>query len=388
LLAVAASVSVPVGLAQRSRSVPREDTFLSGPPFSLDDILRRVGIIADKRLSEAISRRGISFSPTKDDYDRLKSAGAHAPVLQAIAAKVPAAPKAPPPPPSSGPVAVECQPLECDVTVNGQPKGQTDHGSITLTGLPTGQVFIDLKKDGYIGQQLSLELEPGVQVSKKVTLEATSETQQKFGQDLLSRITDRLGGADALRRASLVGAAGKAVVVSGGQRTEWAVITRAKLPLLAAIEITAPGLKWRTSMKAADIKSDGTGKLKGSPTAVGLQTVVRLFRDYQLPALLRRMSLMRVSSPSASPDESGHLTLNAVGDTDSYRLTLLPDGTVISVKSPSGTQIAYADYALVERIWYPKSMVIQPAGPSKQAVELHFTEVLFPASIPDREFHF
>ena len=84
----------------------KDDPFFSGPPFSLDDLLQRVGVIADRRLRIAVLRRGVSFSPTPEDYDKLKKAGASAELIQTIAVKAPPPPKPvkPAPPPTAGPL--------------------------------------------------------------------------------------------------------------------------------------------------------------------------------------------------------------------------------------------------------------------------------------------
>src|SRR5579872_7340055 len=95
-IGLAAACLLPVMAAQGQGKKAQEDPFFSGPAFSLDDILQRVGVIADKRLATAIERRGVNFSPSPADYDRLKQAGAGAEILHVIQAK---APPPPPPPP-------------------------------------------------------------------------------------------------------------------------------------------------------------------------------------------------------------------------------------------------------------------------------------------------
>ena len=73
-------------VAASDASTARATSDAGGNPFSLQDIVNRVGVIADGRLATAISRRGIGFSPTQADYDKLKQAGAGRQVLEAIAA--------------------------------------------------------------------------------------------------------------------------------------------------------------------------------------------------------------------------------------------------------------------------------------------------------------
>jgi len=167
-----------------------------------------------------------------------------------------------------------------------------------------------------------------------------------------------------------------------------------KLPLLASIEISGAGEKWRTSIKGSDSKADGTGKLKGSPVALDMEKLVRLYRDYQPASLIERLNAMRLLAPGTNPDETGHLKFRAVNDTESYRLKLAQDGTPITVTYESasglgsGLEVVYSDYARVNKAWYPKSMAIKFSDQAQHGMEVHFADVQFPASIQDREFHY
>ncbi|HZU24548.1 MAG TPA: hypothetical protein VFA04_03445 [Bryobacteraceae bacterium] len=71
-------------LATASSRSSVADPFNAGPPFSIDEIVQRVGIIADKRLSSAIASRGISSTPGEEDLIRLRRAGASIDVVQAV----------------------------------------------------------------------------------------------------------------------------------------------------------------------------------------------------------------------------------------------------------------------------------------------------------------
>jgi hypothetical protein len=65
--------------------VSDRDPFTAGLPFSMDDVLQRVGIIADRRLAMAIAARGVSFVPGDTEFQRLRRAGAAVEVIQAVA---------------------------------------------------------------------------------------------------------------------------------------------------------------------------------------------------------------------------------------------------------------------------------------------------------------
>jgi len=83
---VVAPVVAPVAPPAPAPAAPA--SLFQGAPFSLDDLIGRVGVIADSRLGVAIARRGISFAPTPSDYDKLKAAGAGPRVTEALALEV------------------------------------------------------------------------------------------------------------------------------------------------------------------------------------------------------------------------------------------------------------------------------------------------------------
>src|SRR5690349_11933822 len=111
-------------IAAPAAAQTKGEDFFTGPPFALNDLLQRIGVIADRRLGTAIERRGISFSPTSADLDRLKQAGAGAELIKIITAKAPPKPAAatPAPPARAGKISLRCAPAECDVVVNGKPR--------------------------------------------------------------------------------------------------------------------------------------------------------------------------------------------------------------------------------------------------------------------------
>src|SRR5580700_8684467 len=83
-------------------SQDKVDPFYSGAPFTLNYLLQSVGNIPDKRLTIAISHRGVDFKATPADLDKLKKAGAGPELLRMISAS---APKVAPPPPTPPPTA-------------------------------------------------------------------------------------------------------------------------------------------------------------------------------------------------------------------------------------------------------------------------------------------
>ncbi len=401
LLSCFALYFAPAAAPQR-RSGPRasqkkDDPFLKGPAFDFNDLLRLVGNIYEGRLKEAIERRGIAFSPSPAQLDQLKNAGASPELMAVIVSKAPAPPKpVTPPPPSTGAVAVECAPAECDIFLNGVAKGQTRNGALEIGQVPPGPAVIDFKKPGYEGEQASVVVKTGVRVTSSAKLNPTIATQQEIGRSVFAKMLDRLGGKAGLAEAAMLSATGNATLwPAGAQRTDWQITGRLKLPAnLAYLEISGAGLNWWVSLKGSDARRGGSGKLKGGPVALEMEKLIRLYRDYQLAALIGRIEAekMKLLAISANPDSAGKIGLKALGQPDSYRFSLTADGTPEKVTYESasglgsGLEVVYADYTKVGNTAYPRTMAIRFADQAQHGLQLRFDEVKSAPKLTDKEF--
>ena len=369
-----------------------DDPFFNGAPFSLNDLLQRVGVIADKRLSIAIERRGISFNPTQADLDKLKQAGASDEIILRVKVKAPPPPApapAPPKPAIAGPMNLQCAPAECEISINGKSRGSTTRGAITIDGQPAGQAVIDFKREGFEGQQIVANLRSGAPYAHTVKLKPASAFQANLGKDLLAKMTEKLGGAPAFQQSAGMTSSGTAILTPpGGEKTEWKVLTRLKLPKMSYLEINGNGMKWWTSLSGMDIKADGSKQIRGGPVASEMAKLAALVRDYQPSSLVERLQTMRLSVPDGAPESSGAWRLHAVGQDGAVNVFLSPEYTPMRAvsESPAGVEVVYSDYAIVQRAWYPKSMTIkfpdQPHG-----FEIHLTQVRFDPKLSDRELH-
>src|SRR5260370_42605190 len=143
----AAAQSVP-----RTQPAPRHnDPFLSGAPFSFEQLQRLLGenAIPIRRRRDAVQARGVSFTPSPEQIERLKAAGASGDMLKLIkssiksnVASVSAAPKA------LGGLALTCAPLECEITLNGAVLGSTQSGTMQVKELAAGRRALQLNKRG------------------------------------------------------------------------------------------------------------------------------------------------------------------------------------------------------------------------------------------------
>jgi hypothetical protein len=399
---VAALLIGLVGLPRAANSQEKIDPFFTGAPLSLSYLLESVGTIPDKRLTLAISHRGVDFKASPEDLDHLKKAGAGAELLKMISASAPriqAAPEPPPPvepppPPRAGRVIFQCQPAECEVTVNGKSRGQTNKGSLELDDLLAGPAVVDFKKDGYEAHQGTYALREGAGAKHAVILKPTAATQELLGKALVTKMIERLGGQPALDASAVVAAAGNASLwQSGGQRTEWQVTTRLRLPAMALIDINGAGLKWWTSLSGSDSKADGTRKMKGEPVAVEMEKLVRMYRDYQPAMVVERIQKMKLSTPDAVIESSAQWHLQASNNDETLKITLNPDATLTHVVYESasglgsGLEILYADWGTVDKVYYPKGFTVKFSDQPQHGLELHLQDVKFPPKLIDKEFH-
>src|SRR5258708_26318768 len=127
----AAAQSVP-----RTQPAPRHnDPFLSGAPFTFEQLRRLLGenAIPFRRRRDAVQARGLSFTPSPEQIEKLKAAVASDDMLKLIqssiksnVASVSAAPK------PLGGLALTCVPLEYEITLNGTVLGSTQDGTIEV----------------------------------------------------------------------------------------------------------------------------------------------------------------------------------------------------------------------------------------------------------------
>src|SRR5260370_15996455 len=183
LAAVPASFSV-AQTVPRTQPAPRHnDPFLSGAPFSFEQLQRLLGenAIPIRRRRDAVQARGVSFTPSPEQIEKLKAAGASDDMLKLIkssiksnVASLSAAPRA------LGGLALTCAPLECEITLNGAVLGSTQSGTMQLNEIAAGDLAIHLQKAGFI---LSPRTGPRKKGKKKPPFKfplTRCQTQQTF----------------------------------------------------------------------------------------------------------------------------------------------------------------------------------------------------------------
>ncbi len=381
--------------AQKTAAAPKKDPFLTGKPFSVEELLDAAGVIFEGRLRQAIESRGLSFSATPESLRRLRVGGLSQELVDRIARRFPP-PAAPPPAPKpvlrAGPLGLECLPAECEVLVNGIWHGYTEGGAKSIHGLASGKVFLDLKRDGYEGQQLALVLEPDVAVARRVVLAPTVATREKLGAEVFARVVETLGGEAGLAGVGSLAAAGSAALSDrSGARTEWSLVLRFQLPAIAYWEVKRPGADWWVWRAGEQSKTGGSRKLRGSPAALDIEEhLQRLLAAHPAAVIgsIRKRGL-RLLADEATPGPAG-LTLRAEGASDAYTITVGPDLTparIVHEPAPgvAGVEAHYSDYRAAGPGRFPMSITLQaPASP--RAMEIRLAKLESGAKLRDKDF--
>ena len=392
LLTAAAGMLDGQTVARASRP-GKADSFLTGAPFTLDQVLRIIAqdAIPLHRRKEAIENRGVDFSMSPTIVARLKASGAPPEILDAIQVKakpLPAPPE-PPKPPVTGSVTITCAPAECEVALNGTPRGSTHNGALELPGIAPGHYALDLARSGYVTRQSTLTVESGKTASISATLDPTRETQEAFGAALFQQVVQALGGEEAMRDLSTVQASGSATILtSDGSSVRWAVRMRTRAGK-ALFQATAGAVTHEVLFTGSEFTASKS--LKGKE-ALELPTAFGFIRDNQILALISRLDKQeyKIVAADSHPAQDAEFALTAESGTDKISIGLdadmRPRRVHITTETGMGSLLTtYGDYVKAGQAWYPKSMQVKPDG-QQSGVEVHFDGVELDTKSKDSDF--
>lgn len=383
---------------------------MTGPAFTLPQIIALKDVYVD-RLSKAITARGLGFEATAQNLAVLRNAGVSSrlvDLIRKISPPKPAPIPPPPPPPTAGVFVVQCAPQECEIRIDGESWGMTHNGALEVRGLPVKPVAVDFRKDGYISQQKMVALADGKDATCAAELEPTNATKEHFGSELVSQTRQALGGDESLKDAAALWGSGSAIIwTKDGQRTDWTLNALVKLPSMVLFDLQRSDGDFWVSLIGDQYKSGGNrnkfepligpvpGKSRNPAGAGGLDTALRVFRDFQIAAVLDKVKSASFvsSSRSTKRDEKGELHVHAADRLDSYDLTLGAGDLPVSVKyrAPlglgSGLEILYSDYNSVGQAKYPYTMVIQLPDAPHYGMEFRFEKVVSFPGLTEKNFN-
>lgn len=373
----------PPQRAKKADAKKTEDPFLSGAPFTFEQILKLASqdAIPLHRRKDAILGRGVDFSLAPEQVEKLKASGASDELLKAIRAKAkPVVAAAPPPPPKkdpSGAAMLTCAPAECDISVDGNPVGPTKDGQMEIKKRP-GKWVLDFSAKGYIGHQATINVEADKIVPVSVVLEPNRATLEGFGSELLKKVIQSVAGEDGLQQLATVQASGSLTVwTREGSSIRWTLMMRNN-PDRALFQAKAGSILHEVAFTGSEFKA--SKNLKGQD-ALDFPTDFGFIRDYQLPAILARVSQpqYKVSANRPMPTPGEEFSLVADNGTEKISIGLDADlrpqkVRIATTTGISSVVISYSDYFKGERASYPKAVQIKPDA-SPHGIDVHFDAV-------------
>jgi hypothetical protein len=275
---------------------------------------------------------------------------------------IPAPPVQPPPPQPpapklAGPLTVVCEPKDCEVAVEDKYAGSTDHNRKTISGLPPGEVTVQIFADGYDHLTRRVPLQEGKPAEEKFLLKPSMLARQNTGKALVLQAVADLGGIDGVADLGDIEADGTIQWTdSEGKTQQWTVnFNRRPGKNLSATFKTADG-QCAASILPQGTKEDCRGGLKNGGDKIA-QQATSLFLSYQIQDVLRAL-LQRPLIASESNENS----IESFDKDDSYVLTVNNDGlpTDLTYRIGNNTpiQVRYSNYVSVNKGRYPREMSV------------------------------
>ncbi len=376
------------------KSRPAVDDFLNpaSGPLSLPKLLELLRLVKEDietegRLLRAIEARGIDFPMSSANTARIVNAGGSEKLRQLLQTKAPTA--APPagatkkPEEIPGSLEVQCEPVECEVSVQGGTPVSSDNGVARVSGLKAGELFVDVRKSGYIGQQHPVTVKPGAAASLAVQLDPDGNTKTAFGTRLFQAMIAAAGGDSRQKDFASISATGAATLFdNAGTASEWN-LTVSFRSNLDTFEAKSAAGEFKLECRGETCQAQTGGRLFGKrlsrEQAQALETAFRQFRSLHFDAFLDRLvaAKLQATATSATIPASGEQHLRLEGASDLYEVTLNTDllPAFIAVQSKtglgSGLALAFADYSPVGASRYPRSTEIKfPDGKQGLRVRL------------------
>jgi hypothetical protein len=371
-----------------------------------------------------IEMYGLGFRPTPEDMEKLRAASASEDLLKAIETA-----RMPPPKPvvKQGRLTVGCEPVDCDVWLNGKLIGVTSHGQTPLMTLAEGPVTVSATKTNYdpaqdkqvafirqdeltrvkfqfkisraglmeIGANLFQQMrrsmytspqEAGLQVAG-----GTSNVASALPGDSQPRGNETANGSPPEKENNALRAAGTLYVHdSGGHVTAWSVVAWFRRGHEARFELSRLREKYALIRTAAGDSWDRTLKTKEARL---LDSDIRLVSDEQLPRLMESLSdpdltMVAVDSP---PGSENLPIFRAEGRSQTYLVTLdaafRPSEIRVESTVPGASlRLLYSDYVQQGSIFYPKTtQIILSDG--AHGIEARFDSVqIDPSQNSDKKF--
>jgi hypothetical protein len=396
---LAAAVTIAPGARAATDPKPAHskkssDSFLSGDPFTLDQILLllKQDAIPLRRRKEAIENRGVAFAMSNDTVLKLQSAGASDDILDVIKSKAPPVPPPPvaaPKPVAKGMLALSCAPLECQVSLNGSSIGATAGGKLEVAGLTPGNWTVEFTKEGFASRQNIVMVEPAKSTALAATLDPDRAAREAFGKQLFLKVIASLGGEDGLKTLGSVQARGSTTLWGhDGTSVRWTLLMRNRTDR-ALFQAKSGRILHEVMFEGSEFKA--SKNLTGND-ALQLPTDFGMIRDYQLPALIARLQGSAYKLMADHPDAVAGEDYSIVAESGTDKISIGLDSNFhpqrVKIATDTGigsVLITYADYIHNGSSYYPKTMMIKPDG-QQQGIEVRFDNVELNPNLKDPDY--
>jgi len=388
-----ALVAAPPNDPKPAHAKKSSDPFLTGDPFTLDQVLvlLKQDAIPLRRRKEAIESRGVAFVLSSDALSRLQSAGASDDVLDLIKSKAKpvAAVVAVPKPVAKGMLSLTCAPAECQVSLNGTSIGATAGGKLEVAGLTPGSWVVDFAKEGFTGHQSTVVVEPAKSAVLTATLDPDRAAREAFGKQLFQKMIHALGGDDGLKTLSSVQATGSTTLWGhDGTSVRWTLLMRNRTDR-ALFQAKAGRILHEVMFEGSEFKA--SKNLKGDE-ALELPTDFGMIRDNQLPALIAHLQGPNYKLVSNHPDPVAGEDYSIVAESGTDKVSigldanLRPQRVKIATDAGIGSAlITYSDYIQNGNAFYPKTMLIKPDA-QQQGIEVRFDKIELNPNLKDPDY--
>jgi hypothetical protein len=353
--------------------------------ISLDGLLRFLGNADNDKASEGMAIRliemyGLAFRPTPEDLNRLRKAFASEDLVRVVETA-----KVPPPPPKpvakQGELTITCQPVDCDVRVNGTLIGSTTNGALSQIILPAGSVTVSAARLNYDPDisEHELLIRPDQTAAVQFAFKPSRAALVTVGTKLFQQMIDSLGRPMGEGEIGVLRSAGTIYLHNGtGRVSVWSVVTWLRDPDVAKFEFTRLRERHQITPTGAGFLWNRTRRPK---QAQELEDAIRLAVAGQLSKIVEHLKDPHLTMVAFDlrPENEMASVFRAEGGPDTYviRLDSAHRPSEIKLESaglPSGLRIMYSDYTEQGGTWYPQTIqVILPDG--VRGIEARFDTV-------------
>jgi hypothetical protein len=335
--------------------------------------------IPQEMVIKEVEMHGLASRPTSADFAKLESAGASSRLLEAVRnARVP--------PPvvvkkKEGRLLVTCEPVDCEVRINGKSSGSTHGGALSPMTLDEGTVSVAAIRKDYIAdlaeQTAAIKADSETKVAFR--LQPSPAALERTGTAFFERMLTAMGGKDRFRSAVPVHGRGTLQIHDGNafpvvwKLEVWRAEDQTKYKVersgkkFEVIRTTA-GYKWKKKPKGQDIPA--------------LEEALRLLEAGQLNKTLGRVVLNggKVLSSKLQYADGEEVTLRVSGDAGPLALSLDSDLRPKEIHQESvglhaGLRFLYAGYEGEGEHCLPRRLQIIEPGTEAKGIEVRFDQL-------------